>query len=430
MKPIAAYPDSQRQTAPLNVDVVLRNLTAIARPVADCEEIGLECAVGRVTAADIAAPIDLPPFDNSAMDGYAVDAADWQSTSPAPLAVIDQSAAGRPARLAAGSGNAIRVFTGAAMPAGANAVALQEDVVRTGDTVTCAQPIRVGQHVRRRGIDIAQGDLLCRAGKKLSVYDLSWLAACGIATVRVVRRIRVAVFSTGDELAEAGEPLKTGQIYDSNRFTLKSLLREKAVRLIDLGCLPDDRTKIRAALRQASAQADLVVTSGGVSVGEADFVKDAAAEIGRMDFWKVALKPGKPLAVGRIGKALFFGLPGNPVSTVVTYLLFVAPTIDLLAGERATPPLTLPATILEPIEHSKGRREYLRGIARVEGGRLVVATTGDQSSHRLATLAHANCLIVVGEEVDGLLPGDAVPIILLSGEAAHLLRAPPRAPLP
>ena len=417
-------PSNQRRDPLLNVDDVFRNLTEIVRPVAGGEDVGLECAIGRVTAADVKAPIDLPPFDSSAMDGYAVDAADLQSALPEQLAVIDQSAAGHPAQRAVSSGNAVRVFTGAVMPAGANAVVLQEDVVRNGDVATFAGSVRVGQHVRRRGIDLAQGDTLCRAGKKLSAYDLSWLAACGIATVRVARRVRVAVFSTGDELTEAGEPLKTGQIYDSNRFALKSLLREKAVQVIDLGCLPDDRTNIRAALREASAQADLVVTSGGVSVGDADFVKDAVADIGAIDFWKVALKPGKPLAVGRIGKALFFGLPGNPVSTIVTYLLFVAPTVDLLAGERPAPPLALPATILEPIEHSKGRREYMRGIATVEGGRLVVATTGDQGSNRLATLANANCLIVISEETDSLQSGDAVPIILLPSEAAHLLRAP------
>ena len=408
----------------LNVDVVFRNLARIASRVAEEEDVGLEAAVGRVAAADIVAPIDLPPFDNSAMDGYAVDATGLQHAAAKELAVIDQSTAGHPAGRAVSAGKAIRIFTGAVLPAGADAVVLQEDVIRTGNMVTFTEPVRVGQHVRRRGTDITAGDLLCRAGKKLSAYDLSWLAACGIATVRVARRIRVAVFSTGDELADAGAPLKMGQIYDSNRFALKSLLREKAVQVMDLGCVPDDRAKIRATLQEASAQADLVVTSGGVSVGDADFVKDVVAEVGEIAFWRVALKPGKPLAVGRIGKALFFGLPGNPASTIVTYLLFVAPTVDLLAGERPMPPLAMPATVLEPIVHAKGRREYMRGTARVESGRLVVATTGDQGSNRLATFANANCLVVISEAVDGLQAGDTVPIILLPGEAAHLLRAP------
>ena len=408
----------------LNVDVVVRNLAKIASPVAEHEDVGLAGAVGRVAAADVVAPIDLPPFDNSAMDGYAVDATGLQHGAAKELAVIDQSTAGHPAGQAVSSGKAIRIFTGAVLPTGADAVVLQEDVIRTGNMVTFTEPVRVGQHVRRRGTDITAGDLLCRAGKKLSAYDLSWLAACGIATVRVARRIRVAVFSTGDELADAGAPLKMGQIYDSNRFALKSLLREKAVQVMDLGCVPDDRAKIRATLQKASAQADLVVTSGGVSVGDADFVKDVVAEVGEIAFWRVALKPGKPLAVGRIGKALFFGLPGNPVSTIVTYLLFVAPTVDLLAGEQPTPPLAMPATVLEPIVHAKGRREYMRGTAWVEGGRLVVATTGDQGSNRLATFANANCLLVISEAVDRLQAGDTVPIILLPGEAAHLLREP------
>ena len=240
----------------------------------------------------------------------------------------------------------------------------------------------------------------------------------------VARCIRVAIFSTGDELAEAGAPLKVGQIYDSNRFALKALLREKAVQVTDLGCLPDDGAKIRAALLKASGFADLVVTSGGVSVGDADFVKDAVAEVGTVDFWKIALKPGKPLAVGRIGSALFFGLPGNPVSTIVTYLLFVAPTVDLLAGEKPTPPMAMPAMLATPIAHTRGRREYVRGIARVEDGRLVVAATGDQSSNRLATFANANCLVEVSEEVGDLEVGDAAPVILLPGRSSHLLREP------
>ena len=412
-----------RRSAPLlNVDLAFRKLTEIVRPVADYEDVGLAHAVGRVTAADIAARIDLPPFDSSAMDGYAVDATGLHGASRPQLVVIDQSTAGHPARRTLSAGNTIRVFTGAVMPAGANAVALQEDVVREGDTVTLTTPVRIGQHVRRQGSDIGQGDTMCRAGKKLSAYDLSWLAACGIATVRVARRIRVAVFSTGDELASAGDVLKAGQIYDSNRFALKSLLREKAVQVIDLGCLPDDRTSIRTALLAASAQADLVVTSGGVSVGDADFVKDVVAEIGAIEFWKIALKPGKPLAVGSIGDALFFGLPGNPVSTIVTYLLFVAPAVDLLAGDEPMPPMALPATLLAPMQHAKGRREYVRGAAKVEGGRLVVSVTGDQGSNRLATFANANCLVEISEDVANLRPGDAVSVILLAGEGAHLLR--------
>lgn len=408
----------------LNVDVALRKLTDIARPVPDCEEVGIESAVGRVTAAEVVAPIDLPPFDSSAMDGYAVDAADLQHTALKRLVVIDESAAGHPAQRAVRAGSAIRVFTGAVLPAGANAVILQEDVARDSDTVTFSEPVRAGQHVRRQGSDIARGAPMCPAGKKLSAYDLSWLAACGIAAVRVARRIRVAVFSTGDELAAAGKPLQRGEIYDSNRFALQSLLREKAVQVIDLGCLPDDRASVVAALLEAAAQADVVVTSGGVSMGDADVVKNAVAEIGALDFWRIALKPGKPLAVGRVADALFFGLPGNPVSTIVTYLLFVAPTVDLLAGEKPTRPLALPATVLAPIEHSAGRREYMRGTATVEHGRLVVRVTGDQGSNRLATFANANCLVEVGEDVGSLAVGDSVSIILLPSEGAHLLREP------
>ena len=399
----------------------MRRLAARVRTVVDTEEVALADGVGRVAADDIVAPMDLPPFDASAMDGYAVASAGHNHVEPKRFAVVDQSLAGHPATRGVGADEAIRVFTGAVLPAGADAVLLQEDVVRRGDKVQTSAPIRSGQHVRRRGHDVVHGAPLCRRGSRLSAYALSWLAACGIDRLRVVRRIRVAVFSTGDELAAAGAPLAAGQIYDSNRFALIALLREKAVQTIDLGCLPDDPAAIRDALRSASQRADLVVTSGGVSVGDADFVKDVVEEIGVIDFWRLALKPGKPLAVGTLGDALFLGLPGNPVSAIVTYLLFVAPAVDLLSGMKASPPMEIPATVAESVRHTKGRREYMRGRIGVQDGRLVVGITGDQGSNRLATFADANCLVVVDAEVGDLRSGDTVRVVLLSGEAAHLV---------
>ena len=410
----------------LDVDVAVRKLRDIAQPIRGGEEASLEDAAGRVLAADVVAPIDLPPFDSCAMDGYAVDAAGMDGAAAKRFAVIDRSAAGHPAQRAVGPGFAVRVFTGAVMPAGANAVVLQEDVDAADGVAKTAAPIRAGQHVRPRGHDVRKGQIIARAGEKLTAYALAGVAACGIATVRVTRRVRVAVLATGDELADAGEELPPGGIYDSNRFALKSLLREKRARTLDLGGVADDPRAIRKALGEASRQADVVIASGGVSVGEADFVKDAAAQLGRLDFWKVAIKPGKPLAVGRIGEALFFGLPGNPVSAIVTYLLFVSPALDLLAGERPALPLGLPAKLATPIRHAKGRREYLRGTARVERGELVVAVVGDQGSHRLSTFARANCLVEAGAQKGDLAAGDAVRVFLLPQEAAHLMPAPAR----
>ena len=411
----------------LNVDVALRRLHEMVQAVDECEEVDLADAKGRIVREPIPAPVSLPPFDASAMDGYAVDSAGLDHAGRKTWRVVDQSLAGHPAAKAVSPSTAVRIFTGAVMPAGADAVVLQEDVTRDGATVETTEPVRALQHVRRQGHDVRVGTLLCAAGTKLSIYDLSWLAACGIERVQVSRKVRVAVFSTGDELVDPGTPLENGQIYDSNRFSVSMLLGEKVATTIDLGALPDNAEAIRRTLREASEVADLIVTSGGVSVGDADYVKDVVSEIGAIDFWRIALKPGKPLAVGRVGDALFFGLPGNPVSTIVTYLLFVAPAVDLLAGASPQPPLTLRARIAQSVRHVPGRREYMRGTVRAEregvgvgdGDGLRVSITGDQGSNRLATFANANCLVVIDERRGNLSAGDLVDILILSGEAGH-----------
>ena len=412
-------------TETLDVDLAIEKLGALAQPVAECEEVELDAALGRVAAEDVAAPIDLPPFDASAMDGYAVRSAGLDREGAKRLRIVGRSAAGHPFHASVVAGEAVRIFTGAVLPTGADAVLLQEDARAAQDAVETTVPVRADQHVRRRGHDVRQGATLFEKGKRLGAFDLAWMAACGIRSLQVRRRIRVAVLSTGDELAAPGERLAPGQIYDSNRLALKSLLQQKAVRVEDLGCIADDPAEIRKALRDAAAQADLIACSGGVSVGDADYVKAVVEEIGSLDFWRVALKPGKPLAVGRIGRALFFGLPGNPVSTIVTYLLFVAPTVDRLSGTSPSAPLALPAVLLDAVRHSKGRREYMRGIMRAEGGKIVARITGDQGSNRLATFAKANCLVVVASDVGDLLPGDATQVIPLPGIASHPMLAAP-----
>ena len=410
----------------LNVDLAFRKLRDLVRRVDETERVAIEDAIDRIARESVAAPVDLPPFDASAMDGYAVDATGLDHGTEKRFEVVDESLAGRPAaRALSAPGDAIRVFTGAAMPDGANAVVLQEDALRQGATMITGAPIRRDQHVRHRGHDVRRGSRLCCQGTPLSHFHLAWFAACGIEDVRVSRRIRVGVFSTGDELADRGTPLGDGQIYDSNRFAILSLLREKAVEAFDLGCIPDDPEMIAHSLAKAAKQTDLLVTSGGVSVGDADYVKEAVDRIGRIEFWKIALKPGKPLAIGRIGNALFFGLPGNPVSVIVTYLLFVAPTIDRLGGHEPAPPLTLTATMNGRVRHSAGRREYLRGTLRSCDGQLVVTPTGDQGSNRLATFAGANCLVVVDEDTRDVEDGESVDVILLPNERAHLMPSPP-----
>ena len=405
----------------LDVDQAIAKLLALATPVAEAEMVPLGEAVGRVAAEPILAPCDLPPFDCSAMDGYAVCAAGRNNTRPKRFRVVGESLAGHPASCAVAADTAVRIFTGATVPEGADAVFLQEDATERRGAVTTAAPVHPGQHIRRRGHDIARGDVLCAAETRISAYHAAWLAACGIGSVRAKRRVRVAVASTGDELAPPGATLGPGQIYECNRFAVATLLRQKAVHVLDLGCLPDDPVAIGAALADAAERADLIVTSGGVSVGDADFVTRVLAERGEVAFWRIALKPGKPLAVGRIGDALVMGLPGNPVSALVTYLLFVAPAVERLSGQPPSSPLVLRAKLEHSLTHTPGRREYVRGAMYTQGGELVVRATGDQSSNRLATFAAANCLIVVKEDAEELPSGTSVGVIPFSGETAHLL---------
>ena len=402
----------------LNVDDALRKLGDLTSPVLDTEVIPLTESKGRVVASAIDAPMDLPPFDASAMDGYALHANDLNQAGE--LAVVGESRAGHVCQDPVAPGTAIRIFTGAPIPRGTSAVVIQEDVERHGDQIRFRASLEIGENIRSRGHDIAKTQLLAKGGDRLDAYKISWLAACGVTNVTAVRRIRVALFSTGDELIDPGTPLGPGQIYDANRTALRELVSGRPVEVLDLGALPDNPQAINRALETAVETADVVVTSGGVSVGDADYVKDVVAQAGSLDFWKIALKPGKPLAVGRVGKALFFGLPGNPVSTIITYLLFVAPTIDRLCGMPDSTPYRLPAILQGTIEHHRGRREYVRGIFGTNGDRVTVSPTGDQSSNRLATFANANCLIVVPEQTDDIKAGSIVDIVLLPTDRSHI----------
>ncbi len=388
-----------------------RRIAQLVRPVAETETVPLREALDRVLAADVASPLDVPPAANSAMDGYALRAADLPADGEAVLEVVGTVLAGHPFAGEVGPGQAVRIMTGAPLPRGADTVVMQEHARREGDRVAIGPGHRPGQHVRHAGEDIARGSTVLAAGRRLVPADLGVLASLGVAEVTVRRRPRVAFFSTGDELRPVGEPLAEGQIYDSNRYTLHGLLARLGVEVQDLGLIPDDRAAIEDAFARAAAGADAVITSGGVSVGEADFVKETLDRLGQVNFWKIAMKPGKPLAVGRLGSALFFGLPGNPVSVMATFYQFAQPALRALAGEAVTGPLTLRVPAAERLRKRPGRTDFQRGILeRDAGGRLVVRGTGAQGSHLLTSMSRANCFIVLPADWGDVEPGTEVEV--------------------
>ena len=383
-------------------------LARIGAPLAP-ELVPLTRALGRVLADDFAAPFDVPPADNSAVDGYAVGSADMPAGGTRDLVVIADLAAGSVFEGKLGAGQALRIMTGAPMPAGADAVYPQEVVQREGDHVRVG-PLARGANVRLAGEDVEMGEVVVEAGTVLRPQEIGLLASLGAWQVAVRRRPRVALLSTGDEVAEPGTPRRPGQIYDANRFTLRGSIEQCGGEVIDLGIVPDVRDTLRASLEDAARAADVVVTSGGVSVGVYDLVKDVLQELGAIDFWQVAMQPGRPFAVGRIDGALFFGLPGNPVASLLSFMLFVRPALYKLAGRRRLFPETWQARALEPMRKKTGRTEYKRGILAFRDGDWEVCTTGPQGSGILSSMVEGNCLVVLEEARGDVAAGERVTV--------------------
>ena len=352
----------------LTYDEALAQLLAAARPIADTETIATLDAQGRALAAAQRSAIDVPPHDNSAMDGYAVRAADVVKQG-CVLPISQRIAAGE-VGVPLQAGTAARIFTGAPVPPGADAVVMQEDCAATGDSVSINVVPQAGANIRRRGEDVAAGTEVLHAGLRLTPQALGLAASVGIATLRVYRRLRVAIFSTGDELMMPGEPLRPGAIYNSNRFVLRGLLQALGCDVVDLGIVPDELTQTREALKRAAAQVDLIVTSGGVSVGEEDHVKAAVQAEGQLDLWRIAIKPGKPLAFGMIADTPFIGLPGNPVATFVTFLMLVRPFLLKRQGATATLPRGIDVRAQFEWTRPDTRREFVR--ARLEDGAVTI----------------------------------------------------------
>ena len=398
-----------------SVEVAKQMLLDSIDPIRETETIPLAQACGRILAQPVLATLDLPPCDNSAMDGYAL-CGEFDTYT-----VIGKSLAGHPFNGTLAPGQAARITTGAAVPAGADRVQMQENCTLTDDRLTLQRPAMRGENIRSRGEDVHIGQSLVPLGSKIKVPHIALLAAAGVAEVTVLRTIRAALLSVGDELQPIGTPasdLGDGDVYDSNRIALHAALEQLDVEIVDLGCWPDDPEKIREAFIQARDSADCVITSGGVSVGEADYTKAVLQELGEIGFWKLAIKPGKPFAFGKLpganGDTLFFGLPGNPVSAIVTLYQLVVPALEKLRGTATAqrqPPLQTRARLLNDIRKKPGRTDYQRGFTyRDSDGIQVVETRGSQGSHILSGFAQANCFVVLPREGGNCETGDWVTV--------------------
>jgi molybdopterin molybdotransferase len=421
------------------VDKAREFISKVLTPMTATERLPIRAALGRVVADDIHSPIDVPGHDNSAMDGWAYRHADTQpghadtqpghaditsvraepvEARPSTIAMkrIGTSYAGKPFLGNVGHGECVRIFTGAVMPAGCDTVAMQERVTESDAGVHIPADLKAGQNRRFRGEDLKTGALALKRGALITPAAVGLLASLGIAEISVFRKLRVAFFSTGDELKSIGSALGIGEIYDSNRYTIYSMLERAGCQPIDLGNFVDSPEAIRAGFQAASASADVVITSGGVSVGEADFVKSMLNELGEVLFWKIAMKPGRPMAYGKINNAHFFGLPGNPVAVMVTFYQFVRPALATLQGrsDYALPPM-VKATLTNKIKKMPGRTEFQRGVLTIGLNGCEVRTTGDQGSGILSSMTQGNCFVVLATETSSVEPGSVVDVQMFEG---------------
>ncbi len=400
----------------LSLDDALTRIKGAVQPITGNERIVLNAALGRTLAEEILSPVDVPAYTNSAMDGYAVIGSDLPEEGKVSLKVIGTSSAGHPFDGKLQPGQTVRIMTGAMLPQGADTVVMQEQVERDGEIAHIGTGHKPGQHVRHAGEDLATGQPVLKPGRKITPADLGSLASLGFGEVSVKRRLRVAFFSTGDELRSIGEPLAEGEIYDSNRYTLHAMLTRLGIELVDMGVIRDQREVIEQAFLDAAAIADTVITSGGASVGEADYVSETLAKLGQVDFWKIAIKPGKPLAFGTVGDTLFFGLPGNPVSAMVTFYQIVQPALLQQMGQNDTIPLRLRVPCTTDLKKRPGRTEFQRGMLQQDqNGNLTVSSSGAQGSHILSSMSRANCFIVLPAESAGVRAGEQVEVQPFSG---------------
>jgi len=407
----------------LSVSQVNEFLAALVQPVsADAsQDVFLFDALGRVLAQDVISPINVPAHNNSAMDGFAFDGTQLQADQALSLRVVGTALAGKAWPGKVNAGECLKIMTGAILPDGLDTVVPQElcQVVSAHDVTTVTLPpnlLQAGDNRRLLGEDLMQGQAALKAGQHLTPAALGLVASLGLPDVRVHRRLRVAYFSTGDEVLSLGEAPREGAVYDSNRFTVFGLLTRLGCEVIDMGVVRDDPARLEAAFTQAAREADAIISSGGVSVGEADFTKAMMKKLGDVAFWKIAMRPGRPMAVGRIGQSVLFGLPGNPVAVMVTFLAFVRPALLRMMGSSAQPTPMLRAKALEPLRKKAGRTEYQRGfVSRAADATLQVRTTGNQGSGVLSSMVQANGLIVLHHAQGHVAVGDEVDVMMFEG---------------
>jgi molybdopterin molybdotransferase len=407
----------------LSVHQVNAFLAELVQPVSanESQDVYLFDALGRVLAQDVISPISVPAHNNSAMDGFAFDAAQLHIDQPLTLRVVGTALAGKAWQDKVNAGECLKIMTGAILPDGLDTVVPQEfcHIDSTHDVTTVTIPpniLKAGDNRRLMGEDLMQGQPALKAGQHLTPAALGLVASLGLPDVRVHRRLRVAYFSTGDEVMSLGEAPREGAVYDSNRYTVFGLLTRMGCEVIDMGVVRDDPALLEAAFAKAALEADAIITSGGVSVGEADFTKAMMKKLGDVAFWKIAMRPGRPMAVGRIGKSVLFGLPGNPVAVMVTFLAFVRPALLRMMGSTAQPTPLLKAKSLEPLRKKAGRTEYQRGfVSSAAEGTLQVRTTGNQGSGVLSSMVQGNGLIVLHHAQGNVAVGDEVDVLMFEG---------------
>lgn len=397
-------------TPDLRLPAALEKILQSCPKISESETVNLSDAIGRILAQDIVVPHDVPGYDNSAMDGYALAGSSLPKSGSKNLHLLGKSLAGAPFTDTVGDNQCVRITTGAMLPPGTDTVVMQEHVeVIENNTIVIDDRHRPQQHVRYADNDLAAGTKILQAGRCLTAADLGVIASLGMAALHVYRRVKVAFYSSGDEIKPIGETLQPGEIYNSSRYSIGALINQAGAELVSTQVLKDDYQSIKETLQDATKKVDVIITTGGVSVGEADFIKDVFDEIGEIGFWKLAMKPGRPLAFGKSGPCVFFGLPGNPVSSMATFIQLVEPALQKISAQYPLPEkITLRATITDNIKKRPGRIDFQRGILTFTDGAYSVTTTGTQSSGQLSSMSLANCFVVLPLEAGDISAGDKV----------------------